>query len=143
MRASTHTQTNHIAYHRKNWGPDFQRDHFLDLFKARSFDAPALMKTFRACGARYVVPFLKHHGGFCLWDSSFTFRDSVDQGPHRDLAREMADACRAEGLKFGLYTSQAGEWEYPILQDDGSIKMFLEANPKLKPYTPDMEARSP
>lgn len=136
-----HTQTNHIAYHRKNWGPDFQRDHFLDLFKARSFDAPALMKTFRACGARYVVPFLKHHGGFCLWDSSFTFRDSVDQGPHRDLAREMADACRAEGLKFGLYTSQAGEWEYPILQDDGSIKMFLEANPKLKPYTPDMEGR--
>ncbi len=136
-----HTQTNHIAYHRKNWGPDFQRDHFLDLFKARSFDAPALMKTFRACGARYVVPFLKHHGGFCLWDSSFTFRDSVDQGPHRDLAREMADACRAEGLKFGLYTSQAGEWEYPILQDDGSIKMFLEANLKLKPYTPDMEGR--
>ena len=136
-----HTQTNHIAYHRKNWGPDFQRDHFLDLFKARSFDAPALMKTFRASGARYVVPFLKHHGGFCLWDSSFTFRDSVDQGPHRDLAREMADACRAEGLKFGLYTSQAGEWEYPILQDDGSIKMFLEANPKLKPYTPDMEGR--
>ena len=129
----------HVAYQRKNWGADFKRDHFLDLFKASKFDAPALMKTFRACGARYVVPFLKHHGGYCLWDSSFTFRDVMDQGPRRDLAKEMADACRAEGLKFGFYTSQAGEWEYPILQDDGSIKMYVESNPKLKPYAPDME----
>lgn len=110
-------------YHRKNWGEDFKPDHFLDLFRGEQFDASALMRLFAECGAKYVVPFLKHHGGFCLWDCSYTFRDSVDQGAHRDFAREMADACRAEGLKFGLYTSQAGEWDYPILQDDGSIKM--------------------
>ena len=134
-----HNQEDHRAYHEKNWGKDFKRDHFLGLFKAERFDAAALMKVFRACGAKYVVPFLKHHGGYCLWDSSFTFRDSVDQGPKRDLAREIADACRAEGLKFGLYTSQAGEWEYPILQDDGSIKMHIESDPVLKPYTEDME----
>lgn len=127
-------------YHEKNWGKDFKRDHFLDLFKARRFDAPAMMKVFRECGAKYVVPFLKHHGGFCLWDSSYTFRDSVDQGPHRDLAREMADACRAEGLKFGLYTSSPGEWEYPVLKDDGSIAIASQNDRKnLKPYTPDME----
>lgn len=126
-------------YHVKNWGADFKRDHFLDLFKASKFDAPAMMRVFRECGAKYVVPFLKHHSGFCLWDSSFTFRDSVDQGPHRDLAREMADACRAEGMKFGFYDSQCGEWEYPILLPDGSIRMFVEADPGLKPYAPDME----
>lgn len=134
-----HNDDVHRAYHEKNWGKDFKRDHFLDLFKATKFDAPAMMRVFRACGAKYVVPFLKHHGGFCLWDSSFTFRDVVDQGPKRDLTREMADACRAEGLKFGLYTSQAGEWEYPILQSDGSIRMFVESNPELKDCTPDME----
>lgn len=128
-----------IAYHEKNWGKDFTSDDLLDLFRGEKFDAPALMRVFKACGARYVVPFLKHHSGFCLWDCSYTFRDTVDMGARRDFAREMADACRAEGLKFGFYDSQCGEWEYPILQGDGSIAMYCEANPKLKPYTPDME----
>ena len=129
----------HQAYHAKNWGADFKRDHFLDLFRAEKFDAPAMMKVFRECGAKYVVPFLKHHGGYCLWDSSYTFRDAVDQGPRRDLAKEMVDACRANGLKFGVYASQAGEWEYPILQEDGSIRMFVESKPELRPYSPEME----
>ena len=128
-----------IAYHGKNWGPDFKSDHLLDLFRGAKFDAPALMSVFKKCGAKYVVPFLKHHSGFCLWDCSYTFRDTVDMGAHRDFAREMANACRAEGLKFGLYTSQAGEWEYPILQDDGSIKIAVSRPDNLQPYTSDME----
>ena len=128
-----------IAYHEKNWGPDFKCDHLFDLFRGDRFDAPALMKLFSQCGAKYVVPFLKHHGGFCLWDCSYTFRDTVDMGAHRDFAREMADACRANGLKFGCYTSQAGEWEYPILQDDGSIKIAVNTPENIKPYSEDME----
>ncbi len=125
-------------YHEKNWGADFKRDHFIDLFRGAKFDAPVLAGLFVKCGARYVVPFLKHHSGFCLWDCSYTFRDSVDQGAHRDFAREMSDACRAHGLKFGVYTSQAGEWEYPILQDDGSVRIWKEASTMVD-CTPDME----
>ena len=125
------------VYHEKNWGKDFKRDHFLDLFRGKKFDAKALAELFRECGAKYVVPFFKHHGGFCLWDCSFTFRDSVDMGAHRDFAKELSDACKATGLKFGMYTSQAGEWEYPVLQDDGSIKMI--AGKDVREYTPDME----
>ena len=128
-------------YHEKNWGPDFKRDHFIDLFRGKKYDAPALAKFFDACGAKYVVPFLKHHSGFCLWDCSYTFRDSVDQGAHRDFAKEMSAACRAQGLKFGAYVSQAGEWEYPILQDDGSIKILKEAG-KMEDLTPDMETKA-
>ena len=128
-----------IAYHEKNWGADFKSDHFLDLFRGSKFDAPALMSVFKKCGAKYVVPFLKHHSGFCLWDCSYTFRDTVDMGAHRDFAREMADACRAEGLKFGFYDSQAGEWEYPILQEDGSVKIAVNRPDNLQPYSPDME----
>jgi len=133
------TNPSTIAYHEKNWGPDFKSDDLLDLFRGEKFDAPALMRVFKACGAKYVVPFLKHHSGFCLWDCSYTFRDTVDMGARRDFTKEMADACRAEGLKFGFYDSQCGEWEYPILQADGSLGMYCEANPKLKPYSPDME----
>ncbi len=55
------------------------------------------------------------------------------------FAKEMADACRAEGLKFGFYTSQAGEWEYPMLQDDGSVKIAINTPANQQPYSPDME----
>ncbi len=136
-RARTDTKTR--QYHEKNWGNDFKSDHLLELFRGDKFDAPSLMKTFKRCGAKYVVPFLKHHGGFCLWDCSYTFRDTVDGVARRDFAREMADACRAENLKFGFYTSQAGEWEYPILQDDGSVKIAIDHPGKLQPYSPEVE----
>jgi len=129
------------AYHRKNWGADFQPDHFIGLFRGERFDAAKMMKVFRTCGARYVVPFLKHHSGFCEWDCSYTFRDTVDGPAKRDFAREMADAARAEGLKFGVYNSQADEWEYPILQEDGSVRMKLWGG-KTAACTPEMETRA-
>jgi len=128
-------------YHKKNWGEDFKPDHFIGLFRGDRFDAAKMMKVFRRCGAKYVVPFLKHHSGFCEWDCSYTFRDTVDSPAKRDFAKEMADAARAEGLKFGVYNSQADEWEYPILQDDGSIKMKIWGG-KMADYTPDMETKA-
>lgn len=128
-------------YHRKNWGEDFKPDHFIGLFRGDKFDAKKMMQVFRKCGAKYVVPFLKHHSGFCEWDCSYTFRDTVDSPARRDFAREMADAARAEGLKFGVYSSQADEWEYPILQDDGSIRMKLWGG-KTVDWTPEMETRA-
>ena len=110
------------SYHEKNWGKDFKRDDFIPLFTGRKFNADKLCGFLKDCGARYFVPFLKHHDGFCLWDSTWTQRTSVRRGPKRDFAAEMVAACRAQGLKFGFYFS-TGEWEYPFLADDGRIEV--------------------
>ena len=106
-------------YHQKTWGADFQRDDFIPLFTAAEYNPDALADLAMESGIRYIVPFCKHHDGFCLWDSSYTERDAADAGPKRDLMRPMVEACRKRGLKFGFYFS-VDEWEYPIINDAGA-----------------------
>ena len=107
-------------YHNKYWGEDFERDDFIPLFRAERYNPKDIVRVAAETGIKYVVPFTKHHSGFCLWDSSFTFRDTKDMGPKRDLMAPLVDACRKEGLKFGFYFS-VDEWQYPLLDKDNNI----------------------
>ena len=67
----------------------------------------------KSTGARYCVLTVKHHEGFCLWDSSLTDYTSV-KAPQcgRDLAQEFVDACREEGIRPGFYLSLI-DWDHP------------------------------
>jgi hypothetical protein len=109
-------------YHAKVWGDDIKPDDLIELLQARELNPASLASLAKAAGMRYVVPFLKHHGGYCLWDSSFTHRDSVEWGIHCDVASEMGRTFRAEGLRYGAYVS-LGEWNYPIVKD-GALWTF-------------------
>ena len=103
-------------YHEKAWGADIRPDDLIELLQARELRPTELAGLAKAAGMRYVVPFLKHHGGYSLWRSSFTHRNSVEWGIHRDVAAEMSRAFRAAGLRYGAYVS-LGEWNYPVVKD--------------------------
>lgn len=72
---------------------------------------------------RYVVLTSKHHDGYCLWPSNYSYSwNSVDVGPHRDLVGELANAVRERtSLKFGLYHSLY-EWFNPMYVSDRDTK---------------------
>ena len=78
------------------------------LFAPGALDARQWARTARAAGFRAMVLTAKHHDGFCLWPTATTSH-SVASAPWRggrgDLVREFVDACRAEGLRAGLYLS--------------------------------------
>ena len=77
-------------------------------FAPASLDARQWARAARDAGFRAMILTAKHHDGFCLWPTATT-RHSVVSSPFRngrgDVVREFVDACRAEGLKPGLYLS--------------------------------------
>jgi alpha-L-fucosidase len=77
-------------------------------FLPANLDARQWARAAKAGGFRALILTAKHHDGFCLWPSRTT-RHSVAGSPWRDgkgdLVREFTTACRAEGLKAGLYLS--------------------------------------
>ena len=78
------------------------------IFNPLQLDARQWARTARVAGFRSVILTAKHHDGFCLWPTRTT-QHSVARSPFRggsgDVVREMVDACRAEGLRPGLYLS--------------------------------------
>ena len=81
-------------------------------FNPDLFDARAWAKAAKAAGMRYMVLTVKHHEGFCLWDTKTTDYRITKTPFGRDLVREYVDACRDEGLRVGFYFSLI-DWHSP------------------------------
>lgn len=107
-----------VSFMKQNYPPNFTYQDFAKDFTAQHFDPNAWAKLFAKAGARYVVLTAKHHEGYTLWPSLYSFSwNAKDVGPNRDLLGELAAAVRAASLKFGVYHSLY-EWYNPLYLSD-------------------------
>ena len=80
-------------------------------FNPVSFEPMDWMRRARDAGMKYFVITSKHHDGFAMYRSRVSKYNVVDATPFgRDPLEEIAEACRATGMKLGLYYSQDLDW---------------------------------
>lgn len=82
-------------------------------FNPTRWNADSVVLLAKAAGMRSVVITSKHHDGFCMFQSAHTDFDIVDATPFkRDVLKELSDACKRHGLRFGVYFSLI-DWRFP------------------------------
>ena len=101
-----------IMWHEKIPVPEYQQ--LARQFNPIKFNADEWVKMAKQAGMKYMVITTKHHDGFAMYHSKVTSYNIVDATPFkRDPIRELAEACRKHGIRFGCYYSIDRDWHHP------------------------------
>jgi alpha-L-fucosidase len=129
-------------FHTRVYGDQVAYPDLAAQFKAELFDPTQWAQVFRQSGAKYVVMVAKHHDGYALWPSAYSWNwNSGSVGPHRDLLGEVLGAVREVGLKAGVsYSLDA--WFDPLYLNDFPAYVNQKLQPQLRElvteYRPDI-----
>ncbi|VGO19091.1 alpha-L-fucosidase [Pontiella sulfatireligans] len=112
-----------IGWSRGREVPTEEYDELYKQFNPAQFNAEEWVSIVKNAGMKYLVITTKHHDGFCLWptqqrpwisaDKQLDTPYSIAQTPFkRDILRELADACKKEGIAFCTYYSVPDWYHY-------------------------------
>jgi len=74
-------------------------------YKPSALDCDQWVRVARDAGFRYVLLTVKHHDGFCLWNSKFTDYDVAYSPVKKDVVAAVSTACKKYGVGFAIYYS--------------------------------------
>ena len=91
--------------------PVTEYQQFAKEFNPVQFNADDWVKMAKDAGMKYIVITAKHHDGFAMFDTKASPWNIMQATPFdRDPLKELAAACKKEGIKLGFYYSQAQDW---------------------------------
>lgn len=121
-----------IGWSRGREIPVGEYDNLYKQFDAKNFNADDWVSVAKAAGMKYIILTTKHHDGFCLWNTRQTDYNIMNSPLKRDVVKELAEACKKQGIQFGTYYSTC-DWhhpDFPLTSPGGSVtreKSDLEA----------------
>ena len=83
-------------------------------FDPVKFNAEEWVSLIKGAGMKYLIVTAKHHDGFAMWPSKVNAYNLTEKTKfQRDPMRELSDACKRNGIRFGFYYSHAFDWADP------------------------------
>jgi alpha-L-fucosidase len=122
-----------IGWSRGRETPIEKYDNLYKEFNPVKFNADEWVSIAKAAGMKYIVLTTKHHDGFCLWDTKLTDYNIMHTPFHRDVVRELADACKKQGIAFGAYYSVT-DWYNPNWDTDSPGGKVPHPHPNMDAY---------
>ena len=101
-----------IGWSRGRETPIETYDDLYKHFNPTRFNAEEWVGIAKAAGIKYIVLTTKHHDGFCLWDTRCTDYHIMNSPFKRDVVKELSEAARKQGIRFGAYYSVC-DWRHP------------------------------
>lgn len=93
--------------------PQAEYEKIASEFNPTQFNADSIALLAKKAGMHSIIFTSKHHDGFCLFKTATTSFNSCDASPcKRDFVKELSEAAKRQGLRFGLYFSLI-DWHCP------------------------------
>jgi len=103
-----------IMHQRRAGIPVAEYKKLAEEFNPTKFNAKAIARLAKDAGMKYIIITSKHHDGFAMYDSKACDFNIVKSTPwKKDPMKDLAAACREEGLGFGFYYSHNQDWTFP------------------------------
>ncbi|MBR5384788.1 MAG: alpha-L-fucosidase [Bacteroidales bacterium] len=91
--------------------PTFQEADWTDpdldasVFNPTRLDTRQWVETARSAGCKFICVSVKHHAGFCMWDTATTDYSVMNTPLGRDVLKELTDALRDAGMQVMFHFS--------------------------------------
>lgn len=113
-----------IGWSRGDEIPVDEYDALYKQFNPVRFNADEWVRLAKEAGMKYIIFTSKHHDGFCMWNTKYTDHNIMNSPFARDVMKELAEACKKQGMALGFYHSTT-DWynpDFPLTSPGGRVR---------------------